>query len=163
MLSFMFSLRRRSTCSSPLAMLTLNFLLMSAGYTNHYMASNKSLELGLIALHLSFFILGLWLPWQTLHCSFIILIILPFSCCSMLMISSSLEMILLKFLISSLLLVMLLSSRILVLFLISLASRYYLLGLALPCANPSMHLMSFIAPTWRMLNPLKPLVVHPLD
>ena len=155
MLSFMVYLRRRSTCSSLLAMLTLNFLLKSVGYTNHYMALNKPLEISLIALHLSFFTWGLWLPWQTLLCWFIILIILPFTCCSMLMISSSLGIILLKFLISSLLLVMLLSSRILVLFLTSLASRYYLLGLGLPCANPSMDMMSFIVSTWRILN-------HPL-
>ena len=154
-------IRRRFTCSNPLAMLTLNFLLMSAGYTNHYMASNKPLRIGLIALHLSSSTLGLWLPWQTLHCSFIILIILPFTCCSMLMISSSLGMIFLRFLISLLLLVMLLSSRILVLFLTSLASRYHLPGLGLPCANPSMHLMSFIASTWTRLNPLSLPAVHP--
>lgn len=162
MLSFMVYLRRRSTCNSPTAMLTLNFLQMSASYTNHYMALNKPLEISLITLHLSFFTLGLWLPSQTLHCWFIFLIILPFSCCFMLMISSSMGIILLRFVISSLLLVMLLSSRILVLFFSSLASKYYLPGLGLPCANLSMALMSFIISTWRMLNPLSHLAIHRL-
>ena len=72
----------------------------STNFTSPYMDLNRLLGPGLIASHPSFFILDLWLPWQTLPCSFITMIILPFTCCFMLMISLSWVMILHRFLIS---------------------------------------------------------------
>ena len=99
---FMDSLKRRSLCSSPLAMLILIILLMYASFTSPYMGLNRLPGPGLIGSHHSYCILALWLPWQTHPCSFINLTIPPFTYCSMLMISFSQATIPHSFLISSL-------------------------------------------------------------
>ena len=90
------------------------------------------------------------LPWQILPCSSINLITLPFTCCSILMISLSRAIIPHRFLISSLPWVIPLSLRTLGLFLTSLVFKSYLPDVGLPYANPSMLLTFSIVSTWKM-------------